>query len=506
MEPPHSSSGREPFVPNTTAFNARKKSAPIHPCEKALIVAAAVQLCFLPWALGAMNLPSQLASLVLSALAFAIALIPRRHTEEFSRDGRPSSHSSIRRLIAFPGFWLGAFTLGYALIQALNPAWTYKEGTGGEWWMEPIAYTAWLPTGASTPFEDWSSWRSLIVWSSAWLLVCSLWIGVTRRASIRALLVILAVNGAILALLGVLQKVAGNGKILWFITPSTYYPVSTFLYKNHAGAFFHLLLTVCAGMAFWYHGRAERRLERTSPSPVFAVGCVLFALVITLSHSRTALLLMACVLALCLVIGAIRWLRSPQRPRLAVVALPVILLGVALTFSAQYLHLDEAATHLKELFTTDRFISINQRLIAAQATWEMASAKLATGWGAGDFKFLFPLFQQNHPAIYIPSWAPSGMYSYEHAHNDYLEFLAELGVIGCAPLVALIGLWLAKLVRSRVWKNGPLALVTLGILVLLAHCWVDFPLQNPAILLTACALGALTGRWADLEPRKRAGN
>ena len=501
--PAHPSPAPDPFTPNVTAYNARKKSAPIHPLEKVFVAVAGLHLCFLPWALGSMHLQSQLISLVFSAIGFPITFLPRRNNEDFSRDGRASAWAPFRRLLSFPGFWLGGFVLGYVLVQALNPAWTYKQADGGAWWMEPVAHSAWLPTSATAPFADWNPWRSLIVWSSAWLLACSLWIGVTRRASIRALLTILAVNGAILALIGILQQVAGNGKILWFITPSTYYAVSTFLYKNHAGAFFNLLFAVCAAMAFWSHGRAERRLQRASPAPVFAIGCVLLALAVALSFSRAALLLLGGVIALGILVGAVRWLRSPRRPRLAVIALPALILIALLAFSARSLHLDRASEHLQELLTTNRFLSIDQRLIAAQATWEMAADRITTGWGAGCFKFLFPLFQQNHPEIYTPTWDASRVFHYEHAHNDYLEFLAELGLIGCAPILILVGLWLVKLLRARAWKNGPLAIVALGLLVLLAHCWVDFHLQNPAILLTACALATLTARWSDLEPRRR---
>ena len=133
----------------------------------------------------------------------------------------------------------------------------------------------------------------------------------------------------------------------------------------------------------------------------------------------------------------------------------------------------------------------------------MAAARPVTGWGAGCFRHLFPLFQQNYPQIDQPNWDANLSFRFEHAHNDYLEFLSELGFLGCAPLILLLGFFARKILRSKPWQNPPLLFLALGLLVLLAHCWIDFHLQCPAILLAACALAAILGRWTELEFRHR---
>ncbi|ATC62507.1 polymerase [Nibricoccus aquaticus] len=483
-------------------LGSRKKSTRLHPLEIAFLALISAHLVFLPWALGTMHVWSQLVSFSLAFAGFALALIPRTHTEEFSDDGRRYRYIPSRRLLAFPGFWLGLAVLFYAFVQALNPAWNYASSSG-DWWMEEKAYIAWLPSGATAPFADSNPWRSLLVWSSAWMLACSLWIGLTRRASIRSLLVILTINATALALVGILQHVAGNGKILWLITPSTHYSVATFLYKNHAGAFFNLMLAASAATATWYYRRSERRLERTSPAPLFTLCAVALSLIVALSFSRAATVLMIGFVLLSLVLGAIYMLRSARRPNLLLVSLLTVSLTILAFVSARQLRLEQAAEKFQQLFTTDRVQSFEFRQLSAQATWDMASERLATGWGAGCYRFLFPLFQQNYPQIYQPAPNADRSFLFEHAHNDYLEFLAELGLIGCAPLVILLLLLATKLIRGRLWQNPPLLFLALGLLILLAHCWIDFHLHCPAILLTACALAAIAGRWSELESRRR---
>jgi O-antigen ligase len=486
----------------SSRLGSRKKSTRLHPLEIALLALVSAHLAFLPWALGTMHVWSQLVSFVLALAGFVLALIPRTHTEEFSDDGRRYRYIPSRRLLAFPGFWLGLAVLLYAFVQALNPAWTYMT-SGGDWWMEEKAHIVWLPSSATTPFADSNPWRALLIWSSAWMLACSLWIGLTRRASIRALLVVLTLNATALALVGILQHVAGNGKILGFITPTTTYSVATFLYKNHAGAFFNLMIATAAATTTWYYLRSERRLERASPAPLFLLCAVALALIVALSFSRAATVLMLGFVLVSLVLGAIYMLRSARRPNLLLVSLLTASLTILAFVSARQLRLEEAADKFQKLFTTDRAWSVEARQLAAQATWDMAADQPVTGWGAGCYRFLFPLFQQNYPQIYQPSLFPDRSFHFEHAHNDYLEFLAELGFLGCAPLLLLLGFFTTKLLRSKPWQNPPLLFLAFGLLILLAHSWIDFHLQCPAILLTACALAAITGRWAELESRRR---
>jgi O-antigen ligase len=83
-----------------------------------------------------------------------------------------------------------------------------------------------------------------------------------------------------------------------------------------------------------------------------------------------------------------------------------------------------------------------------------------------------------------------------HAHNDYLEFAAELGLFATAALIAFVGLALYN--AFKVQRQNHTALckgagfaVTMTILWAAIHSITDFNLQMPANALTFVTILAL---------------
>jgi O-antigen ligase len=125
----------------------------------------------------------------------------------------------------------------------------------------------------------------------------------------------------------------------------------------------------------------------------------------------------------------------------------------------------------------------------------MFRASPAYGWGAGSFRFIFPIYQSHYPAIYSD---PTEWLYWEHAHDDYAEFLAEFGIVG-TTLLALGGIcYLARLARLRFWRDPLSLLLFAGCCVTLLHCLGDFNFYNPAILITWCAFWPALVRWNEI--------
>jgi tetratricopeptide (TPR) repeat protein len=87
----------------------------------------------------------------------------------------------------------------------------------------------------------------------------------------------------------------------------------------------------------------------------------------------------------------------------------------------------------------------------------------------------------------------------DHAHNDYLEMLVELGIPGTLLLAGgLASCWLASLHRLRrvqdPRRRGLAVGCLLGAGAVLLHATVDFPLRIPALAaLVATLLGCASG-------------
>jgi len=107
------------------------------------------------------------------------------------------------------------------------------------------------------------------------------------------------------------------------------------------------------------------------------------------------------------------------------------------------------------------------------------------GSGGGTFYVVFSKYREQEVEGY-----------YAHAHNDYVQFATETGVLG----VGLVGLLVlstflvalkAQYERRDALARGVAFGVTMGIIALMIHSWVDFNLQRQANALTFVVLLAM---------------
>jgi O-antigen ligase len=118
--------------------------------------------------------------------------------------------------------------------------------------------------------------------------------------------------------------------------------------------------------------------------------------------------------------------------------------------------------------------SIEQRT----AIWERTVTAIEThglaGTGLGTFDQVYPLTEDPQRIERL---------SVNHAHNDYLELLLELGLPGALLMLAFLGWWALR--AARVWSEpepAPFAkAATIASAALLVHSAVDFPLRTAAL-------------------------
>jgi hypothetical protein len=472
---------------------ARRRTT-IHPLELAALWVIAAHLCFLPWALGGMRVWAQVVSLVLAAFSLFLALLPRNYTEKHT--GSNSFRQLMwPKLIKFPIFWIGLALLGYITLQALNPAWIY-ETNGKAWWMRRVDAKSWLPTGVVAPFEKWNQWRMLIIYASAWATVCAVWVAFTGRRTLQLFVITLAVNGLLVALLGVAQRLTKAGKIYWFFESPNGSFFSSFIYKNHGGTYLDLILAITCGLASWFCLRGLRRLEKSNPSGVLAFFAACIAVAILISYARGATLVMLALVLGCIGAFLVHHFLLPKESRKPVILVALVLVfGCFLKTGSEALSSGEAWDRLRKGVLREDD-SLSGRQMATAAALEMLHDEWKSGIGAGSFRFLFPIYQQRYPQLAGDS---AGPLFWEHAHNDIVQFPIELGIVGCG-LLAMSGLyWLFALTKSRSWNNPLSTCMIFGAVLVLIYGWWDFPFQCPAVLITWCMLWPLAAMWARFE-------
>lgn len=475
-------------------FRAKTKRLKVHPAEMAALWVICIHLIFLPWALGTMRPWAQWISLGLSIVGIIVALVPRNYREEHTGSNE-FRLITWPKLFRFPIFWIGLALLGYVTIQGLNPAWTYATD-GTNWWMMPKPANAWLPTGVEVPFERWSQGRMLIIFTSGFLTVCSVWVAFTRRRTLQLFLTVLGMNGLLLALFGIAQRLLGNGKMFWFFESPNPSFFSSFIYKNHGGAYLDLMLAVTCGLGGWYYLRGLRRMEKSNPSGVFAFFVTCIAVSVLTSYARGATLIMLAFLVVCIAAFVIHQVRLPSESRRPIVAFVLIFVfGYFLKTGMDALKTGEAWSRIKQGVTRED-VSLEDRERVTRAAIEMLQETWVRGVGAGSFRHLFPPYQHRHPDLVSNG---GRRIFWEHAHNDVVQFPIEFGAVGMGLLFLGAGYLVIALARSYFWANPLSASVVFGLFLMVVYSWWDFPFQCPAVLITWCTLWAAALMWSQFE-------
>jgi O-antigen ligase len=137
------------------------------------------------------------------------------------------------------------------------------------------------------------------------------------------------------------------------------------------------------------------------------------------------------------------------------------------------------------------------RWLIFDATVQAIGEFFPLGSGAGTLE---NVLQRFHPASFLG-------FTIDRAHNDYLEWLLEFGLIAAL----LVAVWLMLYLRQwgRVWKRGewtPLRFAQAGagiaLLLMMLHSLVDFNLRIPANAVFTAFLAALFFHRSPEEERQ----
>ena len=289
------------------------------------------------------------------------------------------------------------------------------------------------------------------------------------RGRIRIAAYALIASGVLQALYGALISLQSIGTVA----------AGTFVNRNHYAAYLTMCLAVGIGVLIasltgakhqsW--GSFFRNLMQWMITPKMALRLGLVVMVIALVLTRSRMGNSSFFISL-LVTGVIGLLLA-KRATKSMIILLVSLVAIDVFIVGTY-------------FGTQRVI---ERIVQTTAETEDRGAVAGYalhmwkdypvfGSGLGSFPVVFPRYSADGTPV-----------SYTHAHNDYLEFLAEVGVLGVALLGLMVLMSFAAALRAQYLRRDPLMrglsfAAMMGILALMIHSSVDFNLQIPANALT----------------------
>lgn len=306
-----------------------------------------------------------------------------------------------------------------------------------------------------------------------------------RSAQAKMLAGVIAAYGFMVAGFALLQALSGTTKLYWLRTPrSGGWIYGPYVNHNHYAGLMELLLPIPLVMSL------TRFTEGRMRTVAIAVAALMVGTVF-LSGSRGGML---AVIVQLVFLGSLL-LRMQRGPRVAtsIGVFLVLVIGLLVWIGGGQL-VDRLASFRSETRTE---LSGGTRASLNKDTLRMAMKRPVLGWGLGTFPIVYPQFRTFYTNFYV-----------NEAHDDYLQFLAETGVVGLIVLLWFIWLLyrnaLKKLENWTTEINGSVALACLlGCTGILVHSFVDFNLQIPANAAWFYVLAVLAASPHAIETRQR---
>jgi O-antigen ligase len=312
-----------------------------------------------------------------------------------------------------------------------------------------------------------------------------------RRSLARAGLAVVS-GGVLVAAYGLVARVAFGDKLYGILTVPTIAPFGPFVSKNHFAGYVEMAACLGVGLAAGMADEARRGPGRLgwldSPRAVRVVfvwgAAVVLMLAVLVSLSRGGTVSLAAGLVAFVFIRVATSRAEGSLRALAFAAAGLVVAGVAVASVLP----PEARSRVATLASTRGGGPDPFRLGVWGDALRLTASSPFLGSGLAAFEDAFPRFK-----------TAAGDQRVQHAENDYVELLAEGGLVGGALAGVLVASLLLAGLRgvraephraARGLRSGALA----GVAALLVHSAFDFNLRIPSNALLFCLLAAMVVR------------
>ncbi|MGB9893393.1 MAG: O-antigen ligase family protein, partial [Candidatus Saccharicenans sp.] len=351
---------------------------------------------------------------------------------------------------------------------------------------------------------------SLSAWASAYELVKYLSYAVfvfllsktlNSRKRIKSFCLVLIGAGIFQSLYGLSEFFSGHNRIFTWV--NRYYAGSafgTFVNRDHYSAFLEMIFPLSLGyflvrsdyFSLKPHLTLRQKIARFGQEnvqksllfilPPFIIGIGLFY-----ARCRSGIIIFIITFFLALILLSLTSIsgRRATEKRLVKIVILIVLLAVILI----------GVEPILERFAYGGFLDKN-RLLFYSYTIHLIRDYPLFGCGLGTYAQAINFYLQKDFYVIV-----------SHAHNDYLEMLAESGLIAGISIILAGFLAFALAIKRWLKCQDPLAKgiglgASLGILALLFHSLTDFSLRMPGNALAWLSLFALALK-APLETEKK---
>jgi O-antigen ligase len=322
---------------------------------------------------------------------------------------------------------------------------------------------------------------------------------INNEARLRRAVLLVIIFGAGMAFFGILQRLANPESIYGLRGTPQGVPFGPFINEHHFASFMEMTSGVALAFLFGKRTKRDKRI-------LVGFAAVAMGMAVVFTSSRGGLLGLISVIAFVALLNLLsgRWSgekrsesTSGMQGKLAVgagaAALLLVILGLVLILGGnEQLARGIGATQVEGGVTNGRahFWPIAVKIF-------LDHPFLGAGFDA--FGVAFTKYD---------TW--SGQLRVEQAHNDYLQTLADAGILGFACIVSFILLFFKKGIATLSSAHGFRRDAAIGAMAgcfgLMIHSFFDFPLRTPSnafFFLLICAIAVVPIRSEHREHRRR---
>jgi O-antigen ligase len=300
---------------------------------------------------------------------------------------------------------------------------------------------------------------SAIHFFSLFVLLATTLVLLDTASRIRKLAMVVMVFGFVYAFFAILQSVLSPQKIYGLYEASV--PFGSFVNRHNFAAYMEMTMGIPLGLMFVGAVSRDKRL-------LYGTAIGLMGVALLLSGSRGGLVAFVAQIVFLALLTAGSRSRSKVAVKLALAAL----LLAAIVGGAIFVGGETSLTRVAETTTTQDVTTGRSQIW--EVTLKVITANMPLGAGFGAFG-----------VAYTPHDSMSGLERVEQAHNDYLQVLADAGLVGLAIggffLWCLFMLGREALAIKNNYRRGVALGALAGIFAILVHSIFDFVLHTTAV-------------------------
>jgi O-antigen ligase len=318
---------------------------------------------------------------------------------------------------------------------------------------------------------------------------------------LRTIVRTIMIFGFLLAMFGLMQSFTSDGtRVYWFrqLTQSTAF--GPFINRHHFAGYMELAIALPLGLLFSGAIESYKR-------PLYAFAAMMMGVALIMTNSRGGIISLAAEILFLAVVAGSGLRHGERRPRAQRIRSALLRAGLAFGLIAVLIGgaiaVGGADVFTRLIGTANADDPTTGRTYFWSVTLDVIKAYPIVGSGLGSFSVIYTRYDSRN-----------GFYRLEQAHNDYLQTLADGGIVGgilgLAFLIILFGKGFARRETDDKFRRGVATGALAGCFAVLIHSFFDFTLHTTSNALLFLILAALATQDSRVDqgshrrgPRRR---